>query len=95
MRVIGYIEHPTLKITVFETDTRYPVQFEIVGYAQIYRFRRGDQLANLGDVRKLIDSEFCNHVAAEMLRMRQGENQLWQRFEAKYPNEKDELPSII
>lgn len=95
MRVIGYIEHPTLKITVFETDTRYPVQFEGGSYVQIYRFRRGEKLEGLGAIKKLVDNEFCNQVAAQMLSMRQSEQQLWSRWDARYPSQEDDLPSII
>lgn len=57
MRVIGTIPHPEMKITVFETDTRYPVQFEAGGVQLTYRFRKGGALESLADVKKLVDEE--------------------------------------
>ncbi|MEM9836637.1 MAG: hypothetical protein AAF828_09050 [Bacteroidota bacterium] len=95
MRVIGYLEHPSLKITVFTTDTRFPVQFERGGYVQIYRFRKSDRLNGLADIKQLVDTDFCNAVAAELLRMQQLEAKAWHRWEAKYGNDTEDLPTII
>ena len=34
MRILGYLEHPTLKITVFKMDNRISVKFENSLYEQ-------------------------------------------------------------
>ncbi|MBK7870450.1 MAG: hypothetical protein IPJ74_07085 [Saprospiraceae bacterium] len=52
MRIIGYIEHPVLKITVFKMDNKISIKFESGLYEQTYKFRSGDTISNLGDVKK-------------------------------------------
>lgn len=51
MRIIGYIEHPGMKITVFKTDTRISVKFETGFYEQTYKFPIDVHLQNLDDVK--------------------------------------------
>jgi len=64
MRIIGYIQHPSLKITVFQTDTRIILKFENAHFEQSYKLRRGDQFANLEDAKKLVDEQFLEQVHA-------------------------------
>ena len=62
MRIIGRLPHPQLQITVFSNDGRFPVQFEYRGQTQQYRFRQGPGMANLGDVKKVVDAAFIAEV---------------------------------
>lgn len=92
MRVIGNIPHPTLKITVFETDTRFPVQFEAGGVAQIFRFRRGGQIEKLSDIKVIVDDTMCKGVLEGLKR----QNELMISTQARKATESsDDLPSII
>lgn len=95
MRVIGYLPHPHMKITIFETTSRFPVQFEDGSRVQIYRIRRGNGIESLADVKQLIDVEFCNAVSKELLRMADLERRLYDRSTGAAGEEKDDLPSII
>ena len=92
MRVIGNIPHSTLKITVFETDTRFPVQFEAGAVAQIFRFRKGGQIENLSDVKALVDETMCKGVIEGLKR----QNELMIRSQARQAKEEsDDFPAII
>ncbi len=64
MRIIGHIEHPSFKITLFKTDTRLSVKFESGFYEQTYKFRRGEGMETAEDLKKLVDAEF-NQAAGE------------------------------
>ena len=58
MRTVGRLPDARMQITVFENDGRFPVQFERSGLSQIYRFRKGDGLENMGHLREIVGEEF-------------------------------------
>ena len=39
MRILGYIDHPVVKITVFKMDNKFSVKFESIHYEQTFKFR--------------------------------------------------------
>jgi len=67
MRIIGNIDHPELKITIFKNDNRISVKLESGLYEQTYKFRDGEGIENAEDVEKLLDAPFLDRVQ-EMLR---------------------------
>ena len=69
MRIAGYIEHPKLKITIFQMDNRFTVKFEDGTLEQAYKFRSGNFINSVGDIRKLVDATFIQEVTAEMARL--------------------------
>ena len=69
MRIIGYVEHPTLKITVFKMDNKLSVKFENPLYEQTYKFRDSEQLSTLAEVQQLVDEVFINQVLAQLAAM--------------------------
>ncbi len=93
MRIIGYIEHPSLKITVFQMNNKLSVQFESGLYAQIYKVRENDQVRAMGDVQKLVDGEFIANVLSNFQQMHQQQMQAMQR---QFPlEETEEFEEII
>lgn len=62
MRIIGQIEHPILKITIFKNDNRISVKLESGLYEQTYKFRDGEGIESAEDVEKFITSEFLEQV---------------------------------
>lgn len=52
MRIIGSIEHPSIKITVFRMDNRISVKFENPLYEQTYKLGDHEQFATLEGVEK-------------------------------------------
>lgn len=75
MRIIGNIEHPILKITVFKMDNKFSVKFESGLYEQTYKFRSSDAVQNLEDIQKIVDTAFCADVLQELNQMHQRKNQ--------------------
>ncbi|MBP7273350.1 MAG: hypothetical protein KA974_05890 [Saprospiraceae bacterium] len=71
MRIIGYIEHPTLKITVFKMDNKLSVKFETGLYEQTYKFRDGEGIEELADVTRLITPNFIGQVEQIFIQMHQ------------------------
>jgi hypothetical protein len=62
MRIIGQLEHPTLKITVFKMNERVSVKFENEGYEQTFKLGQDDRLASLGGVRHWVDAALLEQV---------------------------------
>ena len=58
MRIIGSIEHSEYKITVFRMDNRLSIKLENASAEQTYKFRAGDGMESMEDVRRLIDPVF-------------------------------------
>lgn len=69
MRIIGNIEHPILKITIFKMDNKYSVKFESGLYEQTYKFRSSDSIDSLETIQKIVDAAFCEEVLQELNRM--------------------------
>ncbi|NJL74112.1 MAG: hypothetical protein HC892_02770 [Saprospiraceae bacterium] len=71
MRVIGYIEHPSLKISVFKMDEKYVVKFESGFYEQIFKFKADEYINGLEAVQRVIDAEFISSVERSLPAMHQ------------------------
>lgn len=69
MRILGYIDHPYLKITVFKMDTRLSVKLEDVFFEQTYKFRQDERLSRFEDVKRLIDKAFIEGVLEQFKQM--------------------------
>lgn len=96
MRILGRIPHPTMQITVFSNDGRFPVQFELAGLSQIYRFRQSESLRSLADVEKLVDSELMANVLEQFSTMRVAHSRALNTFAPPAaPTDTDGLPDII
>lgn len=80
MRIIGNIEHPTLKITVFKMDSKFSVKLENPFYEQTYKFRSSEALNSLEDVQKLVDSTFIEQVLQQLAAMHQTRQAALERF---------------
>ena len=95
MRVIAHLPHPTIKITVFKNDGRFPVQFERDGLSQIYRFRQGEHLNTLDDVKKLVNEDLLRTVQEQFSVMAAAHSRALATF-APAPEDDDAgLPDII
>ena len=79
MRIIGYIEHPVLKISVFKMEHKFSVKFESGFAEQIYKFRQDEHLQHLKDIQHLIDDAFIKRVASILEIMHQERADLLER----------------
>ncbi len=62
MRIIGQIDHPTLKITVFKMNERISVKFENEGYEQTFKLGQDDRLAQLESIQQWVDAAMLEQV---------------------------------
>lgn len=95
MRILGRIPHPILQITVFGNDGRFPVQFELGGLTQIYRFRQSERLRNLADVRQLVNDDLTAAVITQFSHMRAAHSLALNTFAPPEAPDQDGLPDII
>lgn len=75
MRIIGTIDHPTLKISVFKSDQRISVKFENALYEQTFKLGTDERLETVEAVAKWIDVPLLEAVQAgfqQMHRARMG-----------------------
>lgn len=93
MRILGYLDHPVLKITVFKTDTRLSIKFENGDFEQTYKFRPTEQANSLKEINRLLDDSFLEQIMQRFEQMKQDFNGSFGRNLS--PPEEDEFPSII
>lgn len=70
MRIAGYIDHPVLKITIFQMENKLSVKLESGLFEQTYKFRTGGPVNTVEDIRRLVDDDFIAEALQEMGRMR-------------------------
>jgi hypothetical protein len=92
MRIAGYIDHPLLKITIFQMENKYAVKFEHHGLEQTYKFNTGHGLERVEDVRQLVNATFLSSVIAQMQQMDQLRAKA---LEQRTAQEEDEFEDII
>lgn len=80
MRIIGHIEHPVLKITVFKMDNKLSVKFETGLYEQTYKFRESEELQDMESIQKLVDAPFIQLVEQHFGQMHRVKNDALSRF---------------
>ena len=90
MRIIGYIEHPELKITVFKMDDKLSVKFENGFFEQTVKIRSFEGMASLEDISKLIDQEYIGSVIELFRQMEQIKQSAFRRFLPEVENEEFE-----
>jgi hypothetical protein len=93
MRIIGTIDHPGLKISVFKNDNRLSVKLENGLYEQTYKFGDDDQFRTVADVQKLLDEPFLAQVQLQMQAMHR--NRLASLSKHFSPAEAAEFDTII
>lgn len=87
MRIIGTLDHPRLKITVFSMDNRLSVKLENGLYEQIYRFRQGEGVDTLDEAKTRMDAQFLEEVEQVFVRMHQIRLQAALRHQAQHEEE--------
>jgi hypothetical protein len=70
MRILGYIEHPRLKITAFKMDNRLSLKIEDEYAEETFKFRQQEGLSTLEDLQRLADGPFLKTVEQRLLQMR-------------------------
>jgi len=94
MRIAGYIDHPRLKITIFQQENRYSLKLETALHEQTYKLRKGGSIETTEDVRRLVDTEFLEQIEEEFKHMHRIQRNALSRL-APTDTEDDEFPTII
>ena len=95
MRIAGYIDHPSLKITIFQMENKYSVKFEHNGLEQTYKFNTGQGLERVEDIRQLVTTPFLHSVIEQMQQMDQLRAKALEQKAAQDDVEDDEFEEII
>lgn len=95
MRIAGYIEHPILKITIFQMENRFSVKLETSQFEQTYKFRRGPLTETVTDIRQLIDDTFIQQVLSNMQSMAKIEQSALARVHQASQSDEDDFDEII
>lgn len=93
MRIVGYLNVPEYKVTVFQQGMRFTVKFEDGLYEQSYKFRQSEEINGLGSIRSIIDEPFVAEVRKHFLAMRSSMKHLMDRNFSQ--EETDEFEDII
>jgi DNA-binding MltR family transcriptional regulator len=67
MRIVGEIDHPRLKISIFKNEGKFSLKFEANLLEQTYKFRDDARLGTIDDVKRIVDAEFIEKIE-EILR---------------------------
>jgi hypothetical protein len=78
MRIIGNIDHPRLKISVFRNDNRISIKFENALYEQTFKMK--ESITNTDDATRFVDDAFCENVEKVFIQMHQNKIEAMQRF---------------
>jgi hypothetical protein len=73
MRIIGEIQHPTLKITIFKMGERTSVKFENERYEQTYKLGTDERWARLETIQQWVDTDFLEKVLQTFQQMHQAQ----------------------
>lgn len=93
MRIIGNIDHPTLKITAFQYDGKLSVKFEVGLLEQTFKFREFNQLNDMAGIEKLVDATFIGQVLKNFQAMHQAREEAMKIYLQGV--EEDDFPVII
>lgn len=75
MRIIGNIDHPNMKITVFKMDNKVSIKFELGLYEQTFKFRESEYMKNVEDAKQLVDAAFMGEVLKNFNKMHTAKNE--------------------
>lgn len=79
MRIVGFIQHPVLKITVLQMNNRYVLKVEFDMLEQTYKFNEDDNLRTLGDIEKMVDVTFLSECFKRFSEMNMSRGEMYQR----------------
>ncbi|MFN8259746.1 MAG: hypothetical protein U0X41_02280 [Chitinophagales bacterium] len=79
MRIVGYIEHPVIKITVMQMNNRYVLKLEANMLEQTYKFNEDDNLRTMADIEKMVDESFLNECLKRFSDMNKSRGETYQR----------------
>ncbi len=92
MRIVGEIDHPRLKISIFKNDGKFSLKFEGNLLEQTYKFRDDDRLGSVEDVKRIVDAEFIEKIENILRGMKIAQVAAMERA---FPIEEEEFDFIL
>lgn len=77
MRILGQVPHPELIITVFKSEMKLIIKFEVGPFEQTYKFFESDKLFDFESAKKLVTEVLIKDVYSVFNQM----NQNYKRIE--------------
>jgi len=62
MRILGQIPHPQLMISVFKSNNKFILKFEIGPFEQSYKFLESSEIDSFEAIQKIVTEEFIAKV---------------------------------
>lgn len=91
MRIIGYLETRGYKTTVFKNNDRFILKFEADLFEQTFKFRENEKIANLNDIKNMVDFAFLAAVEERFKEMYKSRNALLKRYLEQHEDEWEEI----
>lgn len=79
MRIVGYIEHPIMKITVMQMNERFVLKVEANMLEQTYKFHEDDNLRTMADIEKIVDETFLKECLKRFAEMNTSRGEMYNR----------------
>ncbi|HOU47195.1 MAG TPA: hypothetical protein PLL99_05285 [Chitinophagales bacterium] len=79
MRIVGYIPHPIMKITVMQMSERFVLKLEVNSIEQTYKFNEDDNLRTMKDIEKVVDEIFLMECLKRFSEMNKSVGEAYQR----------------
>jgi predicted house-cleaning noncanonical NTP pyrophosphatase (MazG superfamily) len=79
MRIVGYIDHPVIKITVMQMNERFVLKLEANMLEQTYKFHEDDNLRTLADMEKIVDETFLQECIKRFAEMNTSRGEMYNR----------------
>jgi hypothetical protein len=92
MRIVGEIDHPRLKISIFKNDGKFSLKFEGNLLEQTYKFRDDDRLGSVEDVKRIVDAPFIEKIEEILRGMKIAQVAAMERA---FPIEEEEFDVIL
>lgn len=92
MRIVGEIDHPRLKISIFKNDGKFSIKFEAGLLEQTYKFRDDERLNNVDDVKRIVDTDFISKIEDILRGMKQAQISALERA---FPIDEHEFDTIL
>jgi hypothetical protein len=92
MRIVGEIDHPRMKISIFKNEGKFSLKFEGNLLEQIYKFRDDDRLSSVEDVKRLVDADFLSKIEDLLRGMKMAQLEAMERA---FPIDEHEFDVIL
>lgn len=82
MRIIGTIDHPVFKISIFSWNEKYIVKAEVGFFEQSYKFRQ-DDFKDIGQIKDFFDEAFMQQLHETFKKMSSDASGAAKRFQTR------------